>query len=108
MTKIKLKFEIINYKNSVSKALKKELGSMICKRNFKNGITISIIADSPYASLKNKDYELAFFKGNCPMDIPANIKEKFKEKVIFNFILSHIPEMDLSWIFKETRKLFKE
>ena len=103
MTKFKdLIFHQSQYED---KSLAYNLGTVWSKHTFNNGITISIIADSLYASPVEGLYEVAFYRGNCPIDIPKPIKDKFKSKVLYDFILTYIPEKKVSWILQQLEQI---
>ena len=48
-------------------------------QRFNNEVTISIIANSLYTNPAEGLYEVAFYRGNCPIDTPKLIKDKFKK-----------------------------
>lgn len=102
-----MKFIKTLYKKNVPQDLIESMGIYKARKKLKNGITVSIIADSEFASPKDNTYEIAFFKDNVPIEIPGKVKKKFRYHIEFKYFLTFIPEDKINWIIEEVRKLPK-
>lgn len=96
-----MNFKCNKYKPTVNKELLESTGSIFAKHTFKsNNITVSVLADSEYSTVREERYEVALFRDDCPLDLPQEIKEEYGDRIVFKFFIANLDESEVNKVIK--------
>ena len=100
-----LKITKVMYQEPNSEKYIQEFGNLKVHQIFPNGIEVSILLNSRFASLSDKLYEVAFLKDGLPIDLPESIKKEFSNSIVFNYYLTFIPQRQINHLFRVAEKM---